>query len=111
MCKTCQTSRCCFEAAPIERKASCMAWPPSVTAVCQVTPCSCKYQSKRVQLSASTGTGGTLAQTTELCTSTILRYPSPFYCYTTHLRLSHNLLLLISVETSTPEPVFQLPQR
>src|SRR6266700_1965944 len=60
-----------------------MARPPSLTVLVATTPCSCRYQKARVHLSPSTATGGRLAHTCELWTSTTLRYASPrllLYC-------------------------------
>src|SRR5437868_13075134 len=60
-----------------------MARPPSLTLPLQTTPCSWRYHKASVQLSPSTATGGKLAHTCELWTSTTLRYASPrwlLYC-------------------------------
>src|SRR5436305_8191818 len=47
-----------------------MARPPSLTLRSQRSPCSCKYHHTNVQLSPSTATGGKVAHTCPLCTST-----------------------------------------
>src|SRR6266852_9524374 len=47
-----------------------MARPPSLTLRSQTSPCSCKYHHTNVQLSPSTATGGRVAHTCPLCTST-----------------------------------------
>src|SRR5260370_8607315 len=60
-----------------------MARPPSLTLRSQSSPCSCKYHHTNVQLSPSTATGGKVAHTCPLCTSTTLREAFPLcllYC-------------------------------
>src|SRR5436309_8544133 len=60
-----------------------MALPPELPLPVQTTPCSCRYQSAKVQLSPSTATGGKDSHTCPLCASTTLRYASPrllLYC-------------------------------
>ena len=64
----------CWPVGSTARTAASIAAPPSLIVVCQRSPRSCASHSTSVQLSVSTGTGPSAAQTAQLAVSTTCRY-------------------------------------